>query len=80
MRTGYPCLSIVPDLAAVQILRAITSIASSTVAAFGFMMATGTSTIFSIIEARIGAQTIPAAPSFSAMTAAMMHSSMEFAV
>ena len=44
------------------------------------MIATGTSTIFSIIEARIGAQTIPAAPSFSAMTAAMMHSSMEFAV
>ena len=63
-----------------HIQRPMTSSASSTVVAFGFMIATGTSTIFSTIDASIGAQIIPAAPSFSAMTAAMMHSSMELAV
>ena len=54
-------------------------IASSTQESSGRSIPTGTSTIFSTIEARIGAQMIPDAPSFSARAAATMHSSRECA-
>ena len=53
--------------------------ASSTQESSGRSIPTGTSTIFSTIEARIGAQMIPDAPSFSARAAATMHSSREWA-
>lgn len=46
----------------------------------GFIIATGTSTSFSMTEDIIGAHTIPAAPSSFALIDAIRHSSYEFAL
>ena len=52
--------------------------ASVRTSSFGRIITTGISTAFSIIDESTGAQIMPDAPSFSARTVEITHSSIEF--